>query len=89
MTDGPITDDGVRVCDDLCPTCIFRPGNRMHLRPGRVRQMVDDAQRNDAAIICHETLDGPGAICRGWYNRFADRTIIGRLALMRPLEVKP
>ncbi len=58
-----------------CPTCIFRPGNPMNLRPGRLRQMVSDALREGCqGVICHDTLSyGPhpdfgGALCRGFYD---------------------
>lgn len=60
----------VHVCARECETCIFRPGNLMYLEPGRLRGMVDQAKRNDSAIICHKTLDGDNAVCRGFYDRF-------------------
>lgn len=60
---------------EQCDTCIFRPGNKMHLNPGRVAQMVRDANREGSqGIICHKTLpfgDNPdmgGALCRGYYD---------------------
>ena len=63
----------VHVCRSMCPTCIFRPGNKMHLHPGRVEQMVSDATANESAIICHDTLYGDGpqanAVCRGFFDR--------------------
>jgi hypothetical protein len=61
----------VHVKRSMCRTCIFRPGNLMQLRPGRVRQMVSEARANESAIICHTTLDGPNAVCRGFFDRFA------------------
>ena len=57
----------VYVCDRMCTTCIFRPGNLMHLQPGRVEGMVKEAGEG-GAITCHNTLDGPNAVCRGFYN---------------------
>lgn len=64
-------DGRVRVCEDMCATCIFRPGNLMDLRPGRVRQMVDYARKHDSTIVCHKTLDDPlQAACRGFFERF-------------------
>ncbi len=86
---GPICDEGVRVCADLCPTCIFRPGNLMHLRGGRVKSMVAAAQEADSAICCHEFLGEAEAVCRGWLDRFGPNTILGRLALIAPLPVDP
>lgn len=65
------TDHGlVRLMYRRCDTCIFRPGNRMHLEPGRVKGMVDAVVAEEGHITCHDTLsysagDLPGAICRG------------------------
>lgn len=59
----------VHVKRAMCATCIFRPGNLMDLRPGRVEQMVRDATRAESCIPCHDTLDGPQAVCRGFYDR--------------------
>ncbi|AVH20102.1 hypothetical protein [Nocardia cyriacigeorgica] len=57
----------VRVCEDKCSTCIFRPGNLMRLRPGRRSQMVRDALHDEGHITCHSTLDQAlSAICRGF-----------------------
>ena len=56
---------------ERCPTCIFRPGNQMHLRPGRQRDMLAEVRRNDSCIPCHETLeDELQAVCRGQYEVF-------------------
>lgn len=63
-------DGRVHVCESECSTCIFRPGNLMRLRPGRVRQMVDQARADDSAIICHNTLGDDNAVCRGFYDRY-------------------
>lgn len=55
---------------DECPTCIFRRGNLMQLRPGRLRDLLDEARRTDGPIVCHSTLDLPEqAICRGHHDR--------------------
>ena len=70
----------MNVLNEQCATCIFRPGNLMHLRPGRVKQMVAECQRRDTFIPCHEhmshvgeddevvTADSP--VCRGFYDRY-------------------
>lgn len=60
----------VHVCKKQCKTCIFRPGNLMQLNPGRVEQMVQDAINKDSAIICHDTLNGPNAVCRGFFDKY-------------------
>jgi hypothetical protein len=70
---------GVLVLDRMCSTCIFRPGNLMHLSPGRVKSMVDStrpsrdhrSQPQASHITCHATLHTPGvhpAMCRGFYD---------------------
>ncbi len=63
-----------RLLSRQCSTCIFRPGNPMHLDEGRLKDMVRVAART--YVICHDTLpyaDHPGvgpAICRGFYDRY-------------------
>lgn len=74
-----------RLLSRQCQTCIFRPGNPMHLEKGRLKDLV--RQAGESYVVCHDTLpysDHPGvqpAICRGFYDRY-DTTalkIIGRL----------
>ena len=74
----------VHVCHELCQTCVFRPGNLMHLRSGRVRAMIDQAIAADSAIVCHKTLDGDSAVCRGFFDRYptAPLQIAQRLDLL-------
>jgi len=69
-----------RLMREQCSTCIFRPGNPMQLRPGRVKDMVNEALREGCqGIICHATLsygdhpDFGGALCRGFYDSFGPR----------------
>lgn len=60
---------GVRVMAERCATCIFRRGNRMHLRPGRLAGMVAEVRRKEGCIPCHETLDDRvQAVCRGQFD---------------------
>jgi hypothetical protein len=70
MTRYRIADEaGVRVMAERCPTCIFRPGNLMHLQPGRVRDMVAEVKRREGCIPCHATFDDDvQAICRGQFD---------------------
>lgn len=57
----------VRLCAEMCATCIFRPGNLMDLEPGRVADMVKEARIRDGHIVCHDTLGtSEPAICRGY-----------------------
>lgn len=69
-----------------CATCIFKPGNPMHLEPGRLKQMVAEARGAAGYIICHSTLPYAGsavppAVCRG----FADRYRTWQLQVMERL----
>jgi hypothetical protein len=77
---GPFTREGLRVCRAECATCVFRPGNLMRLRPGRLRGMVRDSLASDSFIVCHKTLDGDRAVCRGFYERHARDTLALRFA---------
>lgn len=47
----------------------------MHLDDGRVDDMCAQADRNDSAIICHDTLDGLNSVCRGYYDRYSSSTL--------------
>ncbi|MFG2043940.1 hypothetical protein [Dactylosporangium sp. NPDC048998] len=90
----PITGK-TRLLARQCDTCIFRPGNRMHLDPGRLKQMVDEALAEGGFVICHDTLpygnfpEAQPAVCRG----FADRYRTWRLQVIARLfgfvEVEP
>lgn len=82
-SDSVLGPNGPRVCKTLCDTCIFRPGNPMHLRPGRVRQMVRDSLAQGGFITCHKTLSYGGykaaaAVCRGFFDRFGTRSNVLR-----------
>lgn len=82
MVNGPLTPGGLRVCVGMCDTCIFRPGNLMQLKPGRVRGMVADSIRRDSFIPCHKTLDGERAVCRGFYDAYGDLTLGCRFGML-------
>jgi len=70
----------IRLCSRMCDTCIFRPGNPMHLDPGRVAGMVQSARADEGHIVCHTTLDTDSpAICRG----YADGPDAGRSLALR------
>ncbi|WKU03408.1 hypothetical protein [Micromonospora sp. HUAS LYJ1] len=77
-----------------CATCIFKPGNPMHLEPGRLKEMVTEACGHAGYIVCHSTLPNAGspippAVCRG----FADRYRTWQLQVMQQLwgfvEIEP
>ena len=60
----------VHVCASMCATCIFRPGDKMHLSPGRLAEMVKEASAEESAIICHSTLGTKAqAVCRGFFDK--------------------
>lgn len=67
-------DGRVHVRKRQCSTCIFRPGNLMHLVEGRVDQMVADATAEQSCIPCHAHLHEGAPIepvCRGFFDRHA------------------
>jgi hypothetical protein len=74
----------------MCSTCVFRPGNLMMLRAGRLREMVDGSIAQDASIPCHKTLVGQRAVCRGFWDRHQRDTLLCRLGgVLGIIEVNP
>lgn len=65
----PFRDERVHVLREQCSTCIFRPGNLMHLNPGRLRDLVEANHEREAALTCHKTLAGEEAICKGFFDK--------------------
>lgn len=85
----------IHVMSKLCETCIFRPGNKMDLEPGRVEAMVKATAKTDGCIPCHTTTYGQDkrgeAACRGFFEKHptAPLQIAQRLRLItwqEPLE---
>lgn len=80
----------IRICEKQCDTCIFKPGNLMQLRPGRLKDHVARILRRDTVALCHEVnfgkrkTQGPkgAAVCKGFYDLY-DTT---PLQLARRLE---
>jgi hypothetical protein len=74
-----------RLLNEKCSTCVFRPGNLMHLRPGRLTLMIRNALTGGGWITCHQTLsygehpDFGEAICRGFYDMHGDRSNLIRI----------
>lgn len=68
----PYRDGKVHVMSERCSTCVFRPGNLMHLQPGRLKDLVETNLANDTAFACHQTIYGSDergeAICRGYFD---------------------
>ncbi len=64
-------DGKVHVGVRKCSTCIFRPGNLMHLQEGRTDGMAADAVAAGSVIVCHKTLyqeKDEHAVCRGFFD---------------------
>lgn len=64
----------VKVLSECCDTCVFRPGNLMSLRSGRLKDLVASNRKAGAGLVCHERLDTDSALCRGFYDRFGEET---------------
>lgn len=83
-----------RVLSEECSDCVFRPGNLMHLRPGRLKELVEANTSQGAGLTCHQTLPGISdqapAWCRGFYDRYPNTAIflLGR-EIGGPVEVDP
>lgn len=74
-------DGKVHVSETKCTTCIFWPGNRMRLRPGQLKELVDAARADDGYIVCHSTLPpADQAVCRGWWDSYRQDSWLMRLA---------
>jgi hypothetical protein len=84
-----------RVLARQCSTCVFAPGNRMHLAPGQLSDMVKQARRTGSCIICHDTLPYgpyphiPPATCRGFYDRYDTQALQVARRLWGFVEVDP
>lgn len=95
MSSHNIFNDGsIHVCESMCKTCIFRPGNLMRLEDGRVKDMVDHTNKEDGrTIVCHKTLyTDQNAVCRGWLDsQVGQRDAIMKLAhvMDRVKEIDP
>jgi hypothetical protein len=95
-----ITDPGSglsRLLAERCSTCILRPGDRMHLGPGRTAAFIRQVLSQGTYVVCHQTLSygdhpdhGP-AICRGFFDAYASRSsaLLLLRAFRRLTEVPP
>ena len=89
-TGKPVYSDGlVHVKAQKCETCVFHPGNRMHLKPGRLKDIVDHNRSNGAALTCHDTTFGQAdqeAICRGYFDAYGDDPTLALAKAMGLIE---
>lgn len=84
-----MSDPRPRVLSERCSSCVFRPGNLMHLQPGRLADLTATNRERGTLLICHQTLDHDGdadtaeAVCRGYWDAYgADSSVtqvMGRL----------
>lgn len=75
----------IRILEDKCKDCIFRPGNLMHLEGGRLKEVVDGNLAASALLTCHNTLPGNDAeadpaACKGFWDSYGLQTAAGRYA---------
>lgn len=60
-----------------CDTCVFHPGNRMDLQPGRLQNLIESNRREGTMLICHKTIDYGDhpevgqTMCRGYFDAYA------------------
>jgi hypothetical protein len=84
-----------RLLSRQCQTCVFRPGNLMHLHERRLRDLVAEARANEGFIVCHSTLshylypDAKPAICRGFADRYTTQALQVIQQLWGFVEVDP
>lgn len=70
---------------EKCSTCIFWPGNRMHLREGYLQDIIRENVERGALLTCHQTLpygdalDEPTA-CHGFWSGYGLKTTAGIIA---------
>jgi hypothetical protein len=57
----------IRQCATKCDTCVFHPGNRARLAPGRLAALIASALAAEGHIVCHSTIGTAApAICAGY-----------------------
>lgn len=86
----PYRDGAVHVMSEKCSTCVFRPGNLMHLPPGRLKELTDYVQETGVPFSCHQTLPYAGrehvefydgaALCAGAIENYGAESIPVRTA---------
>lgn len=67
------------VFEEMCSTCIFRPGNLMHLRPGGLKSVVEGNLATGTLLMCHTTTHGQAdeeVACRGFYDKYGPKQMV-------------
>lgn len=80
----------MKILDEQCATCIFRPGNPMQLQTGRVAAMVRECRVRQSFIPCHETMTiadedehadrTNDPVCRGFYDAHGEVSQLIRIS---------
>ena len=93
----PYRNGKVHVMADRCDTCVFRPGNLMHLGPGQLKGLTDHVQATGVPFTCHQTLPyntaeyrrhyGGAALCAGAVEAYGGASPAVRLALALDVAV--
>jgi hypothetical protein len=82
----------IHVMERKCSTCIYRPGNLMHLEPGRKDAMQAEAIAGNGVIPCHKTIQGAReqqAVCRGFYDVAKHDGLLGMGERMGVIQFDP
>lgn len=69
----------VSVWEERCSTCIFRPGNLMRLRPGRLAEVVTRNRETGSLLMCHKTTHGAApveVVCRGYFDAYGEESAV-------------
>jgi hypothetical protein len=70
---------------EKCSSCVFRSGNPMHLKPGRLTEILKHNIEHGTALICHKTLDYGEhpeigeTVCRGFYDAYGENINVIRV----------
>lgn len=65
-----------------CDTCVFHPGNRMRLQPGRLADIVATNRQRGTLLVCHQTTYGQRTqevVCRGYMDAYGAETNVVRV----------
>lgn len=78
----------VPVFAERCASCVFRPGNMMRLRSGRLADLIAENRARGTALVCHLTTFGQRpelgeVLCRGFFDAYADE--VTAVVVMRRL----
>jgi hypothetical protein len=75
--------DRPELFDRKCSTCVFHPGNRMSLQPGRLAELVARNRETGSLLICHHTTFGQRpdgeVMCRGYFDAYAAESRVAQI----------